>query len=176
MSSKVNIWKILKDHKSTLVDQNTNKPGGDDILIFLLIPIISPIVIVYFLGFDFGNYMDLRKTIVSSLAIFVGLLFNALVILINIAKNGDTKNIRKKVIQQLIANISFNIIIAFVAVLFILIRYIDIPSFLEVNYLPSTTQILDIVSLGLLLSFFLTFLMIMKRTYLIINTEIEENS
>jgi len=174
MSSKVNIWKILKDHKATLVDQNTDKPGGDDILFFLLIPVLSPILIVYVLGFDFGNYLDLRKTIVSSLAIFVGLLFNALVVLINIAKNGDTKNIRKKVIQQLIANISFNIIIAFIAVLFILIRYIQIPSFVEVKYLPSTTQIIDIISIGLLMSFFLTFLMIMKRTYLIINTEVEK--
>lgn len=175
MSSKISIRKILADHKRTLVDQNTKKPGGDDLFYFYIIPIGLPFILVFLLGFDFGNYIDLRKTIVSSLAIFVGLLFNALVILINIAKNGDTQNIRKTVIQQLIANISFNILTAFIAVVFILVRFIEIPTLFEVVYLPTTTQILDTISIGLLISFFVTFLMVMKRTYLIINTEIEEN-
>jgi hypothetical protein len=39
MSSKIDILNILKDHKKTLVDQNSNKPGGDDIFYFLILPL-----------------------------------------------------------------------------------------------------------------------------------------
>lgn len=176
MSSKIDIFSIFRDHKNTLVDQNSNKPGGDDIFYFLLIPIVLPVILVLLFKFNFDNYLDLRRSLVSSLAIFVGLLFNALVLLINIAKNGDTINIRKKVIQNLISNISFNIITALFAVLFILLRFINLPTIIYSNLLPTTSQILDIISLALLISFFITFLMIMKRTYLIINTEINKSN
>lgn len=176
MSSKVDIFSILRDHKNTLVDQNSNKPGGDDLFYFLVIPILLPVILVLVFKFNFDNYLDLRRSLVSSLAIFVGLLFNALVLLINIAKNGDTINIRKKVIQNLISNISFNIITALFAVLIVLLRFINLPTIFYSNLLPTTSQILDIITLTLLISFFITFLMIMKRTYLIINTEINKNT
>lgn len=176
MSSKVDIFSILRDHKNTLVDQNSNKPGGDDLFYFLIIPILLPVILVLVFKFNFDNYLDLRRSLVSSLAIFVGLLFNALVLLINIAKNGDTINIRKKVIQNLISNISFNIITALFAVLIVLLRFINLPTIFYSNLLPTTSQILDIITLTLLISFFITFLMIMKRTYLIINTEINKNT
>jgi len=171
MSSKISVIKIIKDHCSTLVDRNAIKPGGDDIFYFLILPIIIPIIIIFLLGFDFYESKDLKKTLVSSLAIFVGLLFNALVILINIAKNDETRDIKQKVIQQLIANISFSIIIAFIAVVIILTRYWIIPGFIQTTYLPSISQIIDFIALFLLTNFFFTFLMIMKRTYLIINTD-----
>lgn len=176
MSSKINIGGIIKGHMDTLVDQNTNKPSGSDLIYFYIIPIFLPIIIVFFMDFNFEKYIDLQKTIVSSLAIFVGLLFNALVVLINIAKNGDAGSVRKKVIQELVANISFNILTAFIAVLFILLRFIDMPVLLVVHKLPTTHEILDVIALTLLFSFFVTFLMIMKRTYLIINAEVKEGA
>ena len=168
MSSKINISKIIKDHRNTLVDQNTKKPGGDDILYFFIIPVLFSLILICLL--DFYLNLELKNALVSGLAIFVGLLFNALVILINIAKNGETKNVKHKVIQQIIANISFSIIIAFISVALVLTRYWKIPALFETNKLPSTGQFLDFIILNLLVVFFLTFLMIMKRTYLIINT------
>jgi len=97
MSSKINIGKIIRDHKKTLVDQNTNRPGGYDLLYFMILPILIPILLIWGFDFDFKESADLKKTLVSSLAIFVGLLFNALVLLINMAKNDEEKNVKYKV-------------------------------------------------------------------------------
>jgi len=174
MSSKISIVKILTDHKKTLVDQNTEKPGGEDLFYFLILPVIVPILLIWLFGFDFEESSDLKKTLVSSLAIFVGLLFNALVLLINIAKNEESKNVKHVVIKELIANISFSIIIAFISVILILTRYWQIPMIFEVDLLPTTGQIIDFFALCFLTSFFFTFLMIIKRTYLIININFEK--
>lgn len=169
MSSKINIGKIICDHKKTLVDQNTNRPGGDDLVYFLILPILIPFLIIWGFGFDFKESADLKKTLVSSLAIFVGLLFNALVLLINMAKNDEEKNVKYRVNKELIANISFCIIIAFISVILVLTRYWDFSYLNNIKYIPSIGQIIDFLALALLTLFFFTFLMIIKRTYLIIN-------
>ena len=168
--SKVNISNIFRAHKRSLVDRNTNRPGGDDLFFFLLLPLFVSGVLVFCFGFDFQESAELKKTLVSSLAIFVGLLFNALVILINIAKGSDFNESQYKVVQELIANISFCILIAFFSVVLVLSRYWEVPRLIHTVKLPSLGQFIDFVALFLLTNFFFTFLMVIKRAYLIINS------
>ncbi|MFK7906520.1 MAG: hypothetical protein AB8B69_15425 [Chitinophagales bacterium] len=169
MSSKIGIRKILKDHLATLVDQNTNKPGGDDISYFLLLPFIISFCIVFCFDFDFKENSELKKTLISSLAIFVGLLFNALVMIINMTKDLDKTTSAYEISCQLISNISYSIIIVFLAVTLILFRFWELPYLISTSFLPTTSQIIDLLILFLLFNFFFTFFMVMKRTYLIIN-------
>lgn len=161
---KISIKEILQDHFKTLVNANTNRPGFDDYLTFLILPII--IACIFYFG---GLRVDKEsiETIVGSLAIFVGLLFNALVILLDIARKQESKEIKQIIVKELTANISFSIVISFAAIFIMLFGFVE-----QLNC--TIKAIINLVSFFLLAEFLLTFLMVMKRVYLIFKKELNE--
>lgn len=163
MSSKINISSIVKAHFSTYKDQNNNKYDLMDILTFIVLPIFISIFLVFVLKFNLFEYKEMIRSLVGGLAIFVGLLFNALVMIINIFRTSQKDDVIKNdVIKELIANISFSILIAFIATILILFRFWDFEN-LELAY-----RVFDCFILILLSKFFLTFLMVLKRTFAVI--------
>ena len=162
--SKIDVRMIFRDHFNTLVNANTGKFGLDDILSFLIIPSLFSIVFIY-LGFDVDK--DTIETIVASLAIFVGLLFNALVLLIDVSRKQENTSI-KSIIIELTANIAFSIAWSFVSILVMLLGFIeDLPELLK--------TLIDFLSFFCLMVFLLTFLMVLKRTYLVFLNELISN-
>lgn len=163
MSSKVNISSIIEAHFKTYKDQNNDKYDIADILTFVVLPICFSILLVFILEFNLFEYKEMIRSLVGGLAIFVGLLFNALVMIINIFRTSEKDDtIKSDVITELIANISFSILIAFVATILILFRFWDFKN-LELAF-----RIFDCFILILLSKFFLTFLMVLKRTFAVI--------
>jgi hypothetical protein len=152
------------DHFKTMVNANTNKPGFDDYFSFLWLPlIISGLFIL--IGFDVDS--NTIETIVGSLAIFVGLLFNALVILLDIARKHQRQEIKQLIVKELTANISFSILVSFAAIFVMLLGFLDnVPQWIK--------MCIDFVAFFLLTEFLLIFLMILKRTYLIFEKELDE--
>jgi len=162
---KISVIDILRDHFKTLVNNNTNRPGFDDYFSFLLLPFVLSFVF-YFSGLRIDK--DSIETIVGGLSIFVGLLFNALVILLDIARKYESKEIKQIIVKQLTANISFSILVSFAAVFVMVFGFID-----DLGY--HIKAAINISSFFLLSEFFLTFLMVLKRVYLIFKKELDES-
>lgn len=162
---KISVKEIIQDHFKTLVNANTNRPGFDDYLTFL----IFPILLSFFFYFG-GLRVDKEsiETIVGSLSIFVGLLFNALVILLDVARKQESKEIKQIIVRELTANISFAIIISLTAIFIMLFGFVD-----QLNDKIKTG--INLLSFFLLAEFSLTFLMVMKRIYLIFRKELNES-
>jgi len=160
---KISIKGIIQDHFKTLVNANTNRAGLDDYLIFLFFPILVS-SFFYFAGLQVNK--DSIETIVGSLSIFVGLLFNALVILLDIARKQESQEIKQIIVKEVTANISFSIIVAFAAIFIMIFGFIDYLN-------PWVRATINIFSFFLLSEFFLIFLMVLKRVYLIFKKELE---
>ncbi|MEO0727868.1 MAG: hypothetical protein AAFZ63_25205 [Bacteroidota bacterium] len=162
---KISVIRIVRDHFGTIVHAQTGKAGPADYVAFLILPMLLSILFVS-IGFDVNG--DSIETIVGSLAIFVGLLFNALVILIDVARKADKDDtMRKEIIREITANISFSIFLSFVTI------FIMLLGFLPDKTTPNWASVaINIVSFFLLAEFMMIFLMVLKRTYLIFDTEL----
>jgi len=162
MLKKINIIGIISNHLKTLYNENTGKLGLDDFVTFLLIPLIITVGLLFF---------DIRLTdsaitiIITTLSILVGLLFNVIVIIFDIIKRDNTKKLKNRILNELLTNISFSIILSILIILVTLITYF-------------TNKWICIISTGLvyfLLSiYFMTVLMILKRMYTLFINELDE--
>jgi hypothetical protein len=162
LSIKIDPSRIVRDHLSTLVNVNTKKTGMDDKLIFFLFPVLASVLLIYN-GFLVNE--KVATVALSALAIFVGLLFNALVILIDVARKSVDHKRRLQLIKQLSANISFSILVAFFAIVFLVLPFFDI----EVNHW--LIYIASGIVFCFLIEFILVFAMILKRVYAVFSDE-----
>lgn len=188
MSSKINIFKIISGHLWTLKDSATGKISKWDITLFILIPI------------SIGAYAAtkgfvLPKGVVSSLlnigVLLSALLLNLLVIVYTLKERLPKVDCNKegwKVLElkhaamlELYYNISASVLIAFCLLilslthnlLFNLPAPFDVDIFGWVSFsIPSLNgNIVDPLLIFLGLNLVLTFLMIIKRTYLLLVTD-----
>ncbi len=171
MLEKINIWCIIKDHLSTLKNDNSDKPEFKDYILFLIIPYIIPLVLLC--GFDLFLSDSLINILITILAIFVGLLLNVMVVIFDIIKKNE-KTVKLRLIKETYSNISFAILLSIITI---------IP--LIVCYLPNTSNKLSIkitlmISNGLsyyfLVLFFITLLMIVRRIHVILTDEISNTN
>lgn len=169
MSSKISPLGYITDHLKSLTDQRTGQPGRDDIWWFLGFPASVTIGLIYF---GFGVDSTSIKTFVGGLAVFVGLLFNAMVIMVNTANRYKEKPHLQphqektlSLIRKIVAHIAFCIFISIVAIGLMFLTYIEgLPIAVDVFIDSAVTFILVLFST--------TFLMIMKRSYLIVTKEL----
>lgn len=165
VESKIGVTRIIRDHFKSLVNQNTNRAGIDDWVAFLFLPLIIAGLLLLS-GFKIDS--NSVETVVASLAIFVGLLFNALVLLIDMPRKHPTDRMLKNIVKELTANISFSILVSILAIPVMLMGF--------VNELPNWIKIvINLISFFLLAEFILVFMMVLKRTYLIFSHDITKN-
>lgn len=162
MFQKINISQIIKNHFATLQNDNSNKAEFDDYLTFLIFPLIIASSLIYF---NIALNDTAINVIITTLAILVGLLFNVIVLIFDIIKRDATHKLKNVVLKQLLANISFTILLSIVCILFTLATYIENDV---------TRKIATWVVFFLLSLFFITVLMILKRMYLLFKNEIDE--
>lgn len=159
---KIHIGKLLRNHFSTLKDNSTKKAGFDDYLTFLILPLIIASTLVY-LKIELKD--SAINIIITTLSILVGLLFNVIVLIFDIIKRDATHKLKNVILRELLANISYTILLSICSILFTIVTYIDV-------------HCIKLVATGLvyfLLSHFLvTVLMVLKRMYLLFNNEIDE--
>lgn len=162
MFNKVNINQVVKNHLATLKNDNTDKAGFDDYVTFLILPLglaISLTALNVFLSEQAINI------VITTLSIFVGLLFNVIVLIFDIIKRDPTKKIKNEVLKELVANISFTILISIVSIVLTIFTFIENPC-IKIG----VTSILYFF----LILFLLTILMILKRMHKLFTNEIEE--
>lgn len=162
MLNKINILEIVNNHIATLKNDNTKKAGIDDYFTFLIIPIGVTSILLYF-KIVFSD--EALNIVITTLSIFVGLLFNVIVLIFDIIKRDSTKKIKNVVLKELLANISFTILISIIAIVFTILTFIK-------------NDIAKMVFTGivyfLLAIFIFTVLMVLKRMHKLFNNEINE--
>jgi hypothetical protein len=159
---KINVGKIIFKHIETLKNYNTNKLGFDDFITFILLPLIGTGLLIYF---DIGLNDRATNIIITTLSILVGLLFNVIVIIFDIIKRDSTKKIKNKLLEELLTNISYSILLSILIIVFTLLTYIN-------NELSKT--IFTGIVYFLIGNYFLTVLMVLKRMYQLFDNELKE--
>lgn len=162
MFTKIDISKILKNHFATLYNANTKRPAVDDYVTFFVVPVLVSITLVCL---DIYMSDSAINIVISSLSIFVGLLFNVIVLIFDLVKRDQTNNIKNIVIKQLISNIAYTIFISIISILLLLFTFID-------NRI--TTIIFSSAAYFLLTNFLFTVLMILKRMFHLFHSEYDE--
>ena len=99
---------------------------------------------------------SLLSTIVSAFSIFVGLLLNVVVLLFDIVRTTG-EELKKKIVKETLANVTFSILLALLIIPFALSTQIDRWPWLK-PYTSFATYFLSFV-------FVATLLMITKRVY-----------
>jgi len=160
--NKINIWTIILNHIRTLKNSNSNKVAFDDVLTFFIIPIIGSSSLIYFKIFLTESATNI---IITTLSILVGLLFNVVVIVFDIIKRDNSKKLKNEILNQLLTNISYSIIISITIIIFTLFTYISV-------YLVKI--IVTWFVYFLIGNYFLTVLMVLKRMYKLFVNELEE--
>jgi len=159
---KINFSKIIVSHLRTLQNANTKKAGLGDYVTFLVTPLVFALFLTW-AKVPLKN--DAINIIITTLSIFVGLMFNIIVLIFDIVKRDARQHVKNEVLKQLLANISFEILISVFSILSTL------GTFFENSYLKIAFSFITYFSLAV---FLLTLLMILKRMYNVFKNEIDE--
>lgn len=161
---KIDIRDILKSHLKTIKNANSGKPDGWDYFTFAFLPLLISSILVYF---KVEIKSEITTVIITTLAIFVGLMLNVIVLIFDIVKRDSSQEIKNEVLKQLLSNISFEILLALFAIITILF------SFSEITQIKLFFNWLSFMSITL---FLLTLLMILKRLNNVFRNELEQNT
>lgn len=160
---KISVKDIICNHLKTLVNDNNKQPDTGDWVTFLVIPIIFVLVMTLG-GLSIGS--NAINIIITSLSIFVGLLFNMVVLIFDIINKPDRDGVKKEVLKQILSNISFTILLSIVMIGFCLLHLVP---------LPDIKLVTDCIIYFFLAFFFVTLLMILKRMSALFDTEIKNS-
>ncbi|PKQ68438.1 hypothetical protein BZG01_04280 [Labilibaculum manganireducens] len=173
---KINLTKIITGHLKTLRSIRTNRPSINDLITFLLIPLIFSLTCVHFDVKIGSNELGVWVTI---LAILAGFSFNLLAIIFgyfdklkaNINSNNEKDQELKKIyLKEIHQNISFSILNSLFCIFFLLLSMIDftqidpieIGSKLNIK-LVFLEYIVDFTLYFSMIFYLFTLLMIIKR-------------
>jgi hypothetical protein len=189
---RVNISKIFVRHFKTLYDygeltwNGKNKMPLSDIFIFLIFPSILALVFVV-LNIRINDfYVNL---IITSFAIFIGLLFSFLTLVYQIVNKtkeqqigaGTDQKLKAKfqLVKELFVNIAFAIALSLLCIISILLTRLN-PAKI-IHYLKNFEwyntiklvylDITNFLSYFLIVEFVLVLMMILKRFFLVFDTE-----
>lgn len=162
---KLNFFHIVINHLKTLRNIRTGKTSWLDIFVFLILPFIISVIIVYFnitLNSIIGD-------VLKAIAIFSAFLFNMLAI-VNSSLNDDrVKNdeIKKIYAKEIHSNLSFEILIGIILVFFLIVQSILIE-FTNDNAVIWARRVISIINFSLLGTFLLTLVMCLNRVYILL--------
>lgn len=164
ISSKIDVRSIISDHWATIVNANTGHPDGADIFVFMVLPIVFAGLMLYA-----GALMTdaVIGGIISGLSIFVGLLFNVLIVIFDIVKRDNYASIKNSLLKQSLTNISFSILASLICII------TSVISLIKINLVQ---QIGNALTYALLIEFIACLLMILKRMYKLLMNEFKNIS
>lgn len=177
MFDKINIKNILQDHFSTLQNERTGNGDVLDYIVFFVLPLLISGVLVWI----FNDLQQFASILITSLSIFTGLLFNLVLLTYDLIKRNEKQDldikdksdlktkedhdivIKGKILRQIFTNISYSIVVAIFTIISLLLLYIWNN--------PVYKYIIGFVIYFLVLNFFLTLLMVLKRTHRLLSSE-----
>lgn len=165
MFPKINIADVVKDHLATIRDYDTGRTSVSDAIVFALIPSFFSLAAVIF-----GRRIDesVVGILITAFSIFTALLLNLLMLIFAAARPGqkgqsDSRaKLRHALLKELFANVSFGILTSIlITVLLVAILF--------------ASSLAHIIMLGaaafLIVNFFFTLLMILKRVHILLKNE-----
>jgi hypothetical protein len=192
---RINLYRIFVKQFGTLYDYGKFNVSGkkvmplNDRIVFLFLPAIIAFFL-FFIGVRITE--DYINILITSLSIFVGLLFSLLTLIFDLGKK--EKQLKQELgvkyqddykyilIKELFINTSFAIALSIISILFLLstqfhpllivnfLKQYSCFSSIRMGYLATTT----IISFALVIEFALVLLMILKRFFLIYLNQFEE--
>lgn len=167
MAGRINVWAIVRDHVRTLKDADDDRYSAADLVLFVVVP-GALAGGLWYLGISLTR--EAVNVLITSLSVFAALLFNLLLLIYDIVRKpperGELQGFKKLFLQQVYANISFCILISLVAVIVLVISYLELPW-------PVLTHLVAAVIYYLLLLFILTLFMVLKRVHVLLKQEFE---
>lgn len=170
--TKINLSTILKAHLSTLVDSSTKERKGslgDKVLFFLAPAVVSALASLLFIPSD----KNIIGILITSLSIFAGLLFNLLVLVMQIIEKRKGKTDFIRIQKDTYANIAYAILVSITASAILLIPYFIESTNARVTangdvFITFYARVFWAVIYFLLLNFGLTMAMVLKRMHVIL--------
>lgn len=175
MISKINISKVLSDHFNTFRDIDDDSIQWLDLAFFFGLPLAIAVAAVFWLKFTLSR--EILNTLIASFSVVVALLFNLLLLVYDIICKNDTASIehklKRKFLKEIYSNISYSIFISIIAVFLMVGFFFILPATNTQSVLPVTKleKGLSVASVGLLINFSLTLLMILKRVHILLSKE-----
>ncbi len=191
---RINVWRIFTEHKDTLYDyakfkkENVKVIPFSDKLTFFYLPLFFSVFLVLLLELHINS--EYLNVIITSLSIFVGLLFSLLTLVFDLLRkektlvvtNDATEDIKNKyqLLKELFINISFAISLSILTILITLSTQLksDIISrwFLNFKYYDLINKLYfiltNIAAIFFITVFAMTLLMILKRFFIIFENEV----
>lgn len=172
---KINIWQIIVDHLGTLQDNVSKKISIIDIAVFFGVPVLGGTL--GYLAY-IKTSKDFYNVSVSFFGVFVALLLNFQVAAFGIynrkwSLSEDEKishnqakelKIRKQLLKEINANISYLIIISIFSIVLFLLLYAT----------ENTDRIVAAISCVIYIHFLLNLMMVVKRSHVLFRKEYDE--
>ena len=169
---------IIKAHLDTIRDKKTNKLYKDDVFLLFVLPLL---IGIFFVGINFLIEEKMASNLLTILSISVPLLFSLLVLIYDMGQNIQSKEHllnktdKLSVTDSTSDNVSFmifwSIVIVIVLGVYLLIGYtFDIFTNENFHNFQLLIQIFSLIIYWLLGVFILTFLMVLKRTQILISS------
>lgn len=173
MSSKVNIFSIVKDYVNTLRSNRTKRTSAADVALFILFPLAVALA-SYTISVNFSE--EMLAGILTASSIFTGLLFNLLLLVYNLMsklvdsiqspacsdEQKQLNRVRNRMLQEFYCVVSYLILLS-VCIIFLCIVGIYI-------YGEDSIYSVGLTSFLILFgtNFFLSMLMALKRTHVLL--------
>lgn len=195
---RIDIVQIFIKHFNTLYDHGVltwtgrrKMPFADKFTFFYFPATVSFTLVFPLHLFINVNYLNI---IITSLSIFVGLLFGFLTLVFDIVKNESEvgqnpdatleQKLKLKLVKELFINIAFAIALSILSILAALLtRFHPTPIILQLQKLTCYTYIKQLylwttnfVAIFLVLLFVMTLLMILKRFFIIFTNDFKDNN
>ena len=159
--TKINVFKIIRDHWRTLVNANTNKTEFGDWFTFLIFPLMMAMLIEYIFP-EAAKVMS--NSIITVLAIFIGLLINVIVLLFDLLSKEPSNKKKKELLSETLTNIAYTILVSIFAIV------TNLLTFVEMGYFKCIFSFITYFLVG---NIMLTLLMVIKRMYAMFKYEMD---
>lgn len=171
-TSKINIVDIIKRHRDTLKDFSTKKESKKDIFTFFIMPAIFAICIAI-KGTITDSGVGILLTVFS---IFAGLLFNLLVLIMDIGRrvkkqgkeekvDAKKQNLTEKLIAETYSNVAFSILVSLFIICITLVFVVGLSNIIFKFFISTILYWLIII-------FITTLFMILKRVFRLLDNEL----
>ncbi|MBW3521347.1 MULTISPECIES: hypothetical protein [unclassified Chryseobacterium] len=175
MFSRININKIIIAHYKSLSNLNDRKIAINDLIIFILFPFLIAIVLIYY-NISIKSQV---ANLITALSILAGFLFNLLAIIHSSLgkirdeirqQNLEENSLKYKFANEIHANISYNILIAILTIVTLVVSGLNIEfNNKALKYISFC--FLNSICYFLLIHFLLTLVMILNRVYILLDKE-----
>ncbi len=163
--NKINVSRIIRDHIGTLIDAQTRKISVWDLILFFVLPAIAAVLILFVMGTPIDR--PISNILITSLSVFSGLLLNLLLLIYDLVmkevqESGQEQEPTPKgqLLREIVANISYSILVSVFCVAILLIAYLDIGSGVFLKIFSFSVYFLVI-------QFLLTLFMVLKRVHVL---------